>query len=76
MHTIGCIQCFQNGVEPLLACTKIKRTINWLFLLLAQVLGCCLLKQLRYFCKHTNNHRTAAQDRVLYSANIFILSSP
>ena len=43
-----------------------KRSINWLFLLLGQMLGCCKLSELKYFCKHTKNHRTGAKDRVLY----------
>lgn len=53
----------QNCVKPIL--TK-KKSINWLFLLLGQMLGCCKLAQLKYFCKHTKNHRTGAKDRVLY----------
>ncbi|KAK9691099.1 hypothetical protein RND81_09G175900 [Saponaria officinalis] len=43
-----------------------KRNINWLFLVLGQVLGCCTLEQLRWFCKYTNNHRTGAKDRVVF----------
>ncbi|WOH09609.1 hypothetical protein DCAR_0729067 [Daucus carota subsp. sativus] len=31
-----------------------------------QMLGCCTVEQLKYFCKHTKNHRTGAKDRVLY----------
>ncbi|KAJ4849727.1 hypothetical protein Tsubulata_012850 [Turnera subulata] len=59
-----CKFCNQgNCVKPIL--TK-KRSINWLFLLLGQLLGCCKLSQLKYFCKHTRNHRTGAKDRVLY----------
>ncbi|MBA0838293.1 hypothetical protein E1A91_D04G138300v1 [Gossypium mustelinum] len=45
---------------------KKKRDINWLFLLLGKMLGCCKLSELKYFCKHTKNHRTGAKDRVLY----------
>ncbi|XP_021290038.1 uncharacterized protein LOC110420939 [Herrania umbratica] len=45
-----------------------KKSINWLFLLLGQMLGCCKLSELKYFCKHTHNHRTGAKDRVLYLA--------
>lgn len=45
---------------------KNKKDINWLFLLLGQMLGCCTLEQLKYFCKHTKNHRTGAKDRVLF----------
>ncbi|XWS43678.1 hypothetical protein CRYUN_Cryun16bG0123900 [Craigia yunnanensis] len=43
-----------------------KRDINWLFLLLGQMLGCCKLSELKYFCKHSKNHRTGTTDRVLY----------
>ncbi|KHN24853.1 hypothetical protein glysoja_040973 [Glycine soja] len=56
----------ENSVEPLIADTK-RKDINWLFLLLAQMLGCCTVKQLKYFCKHTNSHRTGAKDRLVYS---------
>ncbi|KAK8561824.1 hypothetical protein V6N13_149027 [Hibiscus sabdariffa] len=28
--------------------------------------GCCKLSELKYFCKHTKNHKTGAKDRVLY----------
>ncbi|KAK7412633.1 hypothetical protein VNO78_04146 [Psophocarpus tetragonolobus] len=62
-----CDHCGQeNSVQPLLAGTK-KKHINWLFLFLGQMLGCCTLKQLKYFLKHTKMHRTGAKDRVLYS---------
>ncbi|CAA6657580.1 unnamed protein product [Spirodela intermedia] len=54
----------QNCLKPVIA-TK-KRAINWLFLLLGGTLACCNLRQLKYFCKHTGNHRTGAKDRVLY----------
>lgn len=43
-----------------------KKSINWLFLFLGQLLGCCKLAQLKYFCKHANHHRTGAKDRVLF----------
>lgn len=59
-----CKSCKQNNcVKP--ASSK-KRDINWLFLLLGQMLGCCRIAELKYFCKHTKNHRTGAKDRVLY----------
>ncbi|XP_062081141.1 uncharacterized protein LOC133785943 [Humulus lupulus] len=54
----------ENAVRPVIAPKKIA--INWLFLLLGQLLGCCTLDQLKYFCKQTGNHRTGAKDRVLY----------
>ncbi|WRX16101.1 hypothetical protein QQP08_008588 [Theobroma cacao] len=60
-----CKLCDQeNSVKPVIS--ENKKSINWLFLLLGQMLGCCTLEQLKYFCKHTNNHRTGAKDRVLY----------
>lgn len=54
----------ENSVKPVIA--EKKKAINWLFLLLGQMLGCCTLEQLKYFCKHTGNHRTGAKNRVLY----------
>ncbi|XVF44921.1 hypothetical protein PTKIN_Ptkin02bG0161900 [Pterospermum kingtungense] len=60
-----CRYCHQeNSVKPLISVKK--KSINWLFLLLGQMLGCCTLDQLKYFCKHTQNHRTGAKDRVLF----------
>ncbi|XP_044507205.1 uncharacterized protein LOC123226739 [Mangifera indica] len=54
----------ENSARPVLP--PKKKQMNWLFLLLGQLLGCCTLEQLRYFCKHTKNHRTGAKDRILY----------
>ncbi|KAM7531813.1 hypothetical protein LguiB_035223 [Lonicera macranthoides] len=60
----ACIICKQpNCAKPII---NKKRSINWLFLLLGEMLGCCKLSELKYFCKHTRNHRTGAKDRVLY----------
>ncbi|XAR72826.1 hypothetical protein NMG60_11019598 [Bertholletia excelsa] len=60
-----CQFCHQkNCAKPVIAAKK--RLVNWLFLLLGQLLGCCTLDQLKYFCKHTDNHRTGAKDRLLY----------
>ncbi|KAK9667404.1 hypothetical protein RND81_14G253900 [Saponaria officinalis] len=53
-----------NSCKPVIAPEYLN--INWLFLLLGQLLGCCTLEQLKYFCKHTHNHRTGAKDRVLF----------
>ncbi|XP_031257817.1 uncharacterized protein LOC116115824 [Pistacia vera] len=62
----SCKVCGQNNsVRPV---TSKKKSINWLFLFLGQMLGCLKLSQLKYFCKHTKNHRTGAKDRVLYLA--------
>ncbi|XP_073065997.1 uncharacterized protein [Primulina eburnea] len=54
----------ENCVKPIVS--DKKKTVNWLFLLLGQMLGFCTLGQLKYFCKHTKKHRTGAKDRVLY----------
>ncbi|XP_057440626.1 formin-like protein 7 [Lotus japonicus] len=63
-----CERCgTENSLKPVI--TK-KRSINWLFLLLGQMVGCCKLEQLKYFCKHAMNHRTGAKDRLLYSTYI------
>ncbi|KAL0386972.1 UNVERIFIED_CONTAM: hypothetical protein Sradi_2579000 [Sesamum radiatum] len=59
-----------NSVKPVIS--NKKRSINWLFLFLGEMLGCCTLDQLKYFCKHTNNHRTGAKDRVLFLTYIGI----
>ncbi|KAL0412501.1 UNVERIFIED_CONTAM: hypothetical protein Sradi_1451800 [Sesamum radiatum] len=66
-----CRHCEEdNSAKPLIPGKK--RSINWLFLFLGEMLGCCTLDQLKYFCKHTNNHRTGAKDRVLFLAYITI----
>lgn len=60
-----CEYCEQeNCVKPIISSKK--KSINWLFLLLGQFIGCCTLEQLKYFCKHNSKHRTGAKDRVLY----------
>ncbi|KAK7245236.1 hypothetical protein RIF29_40071 [Crotalaria pallida] len=60
-----CNRCGQeNSLKPVMS-TK-KKAINWLFLLLGQMIGCCKLQYLKYFCKHTKNHRTGAKDRLVY----------
>ncbi|KAL4555667.1 hypothetical protein LXL04_038294 [Taraxacum kok-saghyz] len=60
-----CKLCGEDNVlKPVMAVNK--KEINWLFLLLGEMLGCCTLEQLKYFCKHTKNHRTGAKDRVLF----------
>ncbi|PIM98277.1 hypothetical protein CDL12_29246 [Handroanthus impetiginosus] len=61
---LDCQICNQKKcVKPILGK---KRSINWLFLLLGQMIGCCKLAELKYFCKHTGKHNTGAKDRVLY----------
>ena len=47
-----------------------KRSINWLFLFLGEMIGCCKLAQLKYFCKQNDEPRTGAKDRVVYSTYI------
>lgn len=64
-NLLTCKLCNQeNSAKPVIA--DKKKSINWLFLLLGQLIGICSLDQLKYFCKHTKNHRTGAKDRVLY----------
>ncbi|KAL6610599.1 hypothetical protein ACP70R_040568 [Stipagrostis hirtigluma subsp. patula] len=59
----GCGQ--KNSMRPVISAEKEK--INWIFLLLGEMLGLCTLEQLKYFCERTKQHRTGAKDRVLYS---------
>ncbi|CAL5205597.1 unnamed protein product [Lathyrus oleraceus] len=60
-----CVHCNQEkSVIPVIA--EKRKNINWLFLFLGQMIGCCTLKQLRYFCKYTNNHLTGAKNRLVY----------
>ncbi|RHN67558.1 hypothetical protein MtrunA17_Chr3g0103971 [Medicago truncatula] len=60
-----CLHCNQeNSVKPVIA--EKKKNINWLFLLLGQIIGCCKLEQLKYFCKYNGHHRAGAKNRVLY----------
>ncbi|XAR72827.1 hypothetical protein NMG60_11019599 [Bertholletia excelsa] len=54
----------ENSVRPVMA--PKKKQINWLFLFLSQLVACCTLDQLKYFCKHTGNHRTGAKNRLIY----------
>uniref|UniRef100_A0A0D9V4F4 DUF7086 domain-containing protein n=1 Tax=Leersia perrieri TaxID=77586 RepID=A0A0D9V4F4_9ORYZ len=64
-----CGACGKKGcVSPVIPGEK--REINWLFLFLGQMLGCCTLDDLKFFCKNTSNHRTGAKNRVLYYAYI------
>ncbi|KAF7810901.1 bromodomain-containing protein 4-like [Senna tora] len=59
----SCRKC-GNSVRPVVS--EKKRSINWLFLLLGQMLGSCTLGQLKYFCKHNKFFRTGAKNRILY----------
>ncbi|ESQ50921.1 hypothetical protein EUTSA_v10023072mg [Eutrema salsugineum] len=67
---IPCGSC-ESGMKPVIS--EKKEEINWLFLLLGQMLGCCTLEQLRYFCDKTKQHRTGAKDRVLYLTYLGLL---
>uniref|UniRef100_A0A0D9ZH74 DUF7086 domain-containing protein n=1 Tax=Oryza glumipatula TaxID=40148 RepID=A0A0D9ZH74_9ORYZ len=44
-----------------------KKPINYLFLLLGEMLGLFSLDQLNFLCAHTNRHRIGAKDSMLYS---------
>ncbi|XP_059654331.1 uncharacterized protein LOC132301060 [Cornus florida] len=62
-----CKFCQERGnyrVKPVIA--EKKREINWLFLLLGQMIGCCTVVQLKYFCKHTKNRRSGVKDQLVY----------
>lgn len=61
---LTCKFCSRETARPVIS--ENKERINWLFLFLGQLLGCCTLEQLKYFCGCTQNHRTGAKDRVLY----------
>ncbi|CAE5984104.1 unnamed protein product [Arabidopsis arenosa] len=60
---IPCMTC-KSEMKPVMSGRK--EEINWLFLLLGQMLGCCTLDQLRFFCQLNSKHRTGSKDRVLY----------
>ncbi|XP_058080752.1 uncharacterized protein LOC131228934 [Magnolia sinica] len=64
-----CRVCHQTDCMKPVISPK-KRSINWLFLFLGKMIGCCTINQLKYFCKHTRIHRTGAKDRVLYSTYV------
>ncbi|OVA11148.1 hypothetical protein BVC80_1741g152 [Macleaya cordata] len=60
-----CPSCNQPScLKPIIPSDK--TSINWLFLLLGQMLGCCTLEQLKFFCQHNLIHRTGAKNRLLY----------
>ncbi|CAL4894703.1 unnamed protein product [Urochloa decumbens] len=61
-----CDKCGQRcSMRPVIPADKHR--INWVFLLLTELLGVCTLEQLKHFCAYTQQHRTGAKDRVLYS---------
>lgn len=55
----------ENSLKPI-----ISNEINWLFLFLGELIGCCTIEQLKYFCKHTDNHMTGAKDRLVYQTYV------
>ncbi|RZC55088.1 hypothetical protein C5167_013941 [Papaver somniferum] len=60
-----CPSCDQpNSLKPIIPSDK--GMINWLFLLLGQMIGCCTLEQLKYFCDKNSLHRTGAKDRLIF----------
>ncbi|XP_058756629.1 uncharacterized protein LOC131629845 [Vicia villosa] len=60
----NCTRCGEKStMKPLIGK---KEEIDWLFLFLGEMIGCCNLEHLRYFCLHANIHRTGAKDRLLY----------
>lgn len=62
---LNCQLCKEeNSARPVIA--ENKQKINWLFLLLGQMLGFCSTNQLRYFCRHTGNYLTGGKDAVLF----------
>ncbi|GMN37430.1 hypothetical protein TIFTF001_006802 [Ficus carica] len=61
-----CLFCGEaNSARPVIA--DKKKEINWLFLLLGRLLGCCTHAQLKYFCKHTGEHQNGAKHRLLFN---------
>ncbi|KAK4284696.1 hypothetical protein QN277_001490 [Acacia crassicarpa] len=64
--------CKNCGISVRPVISEHKRSINWLFLFLGQMLGCCTLEQLKYYCKHTGRFRTGAKDRILYNTYLGI----
>lgn len=62
---LTCTLCNQTGsVGP--AMPEKKRSINWLFLFLGQMLGCYNESHLRYYLKHNRVHRTGGKSRLVY----------
>ncbi|MED6110572.1 hypothetical protein PIB30_044338 [Stylosanthes scabra] len=53
-----------NTMVPMMP--KRKRNINWLFLFLGQMIGCCSHYQLKYFNSHQDIISTVAKNRLVY----------
>ncbi|KAL5059913.1 hypothetical protein RYX36_031517 [Vicia faba] len=59
-----CKSCGRNNtMQPLI---EKKKEINWVFLVLGEMIGCCNVRHLKYFCKHNDLHRTGARNRLIY----------
>ncbi|KAG6572022.1 hypothetical protein SDJN03_28750, partial [Cucurbita argyrosperma subsp. sororia] len=54
----------EKGVKPVIP--KEWEKINWVFLLLGEMIGALKLNHLKYFCSYTKNHRTGSKDRLVY----------
>ncbi|EOA37731.1 hypothetical protein CARUB_v10012505mg [Capsella rubella] len=61
-----CVTC-KTEMKPVINDERMEE-INWLFLMLGGMLGCCTLDQLKFFCQANGKHRTGCKDRVLYKA--------
>ncbi|KAF8409941.1 hypothetical protein HHK36_002460 [Tetracentron sinense] len=60
----SCSKCNKvRFVRPIIS--KKKRSINWLFLLLGEMLGYCSSDQLKYFCKHSNIPHNGGRDELI-----------
>ncbi|MED6193460.1 hypothetical protein PIB30_019756 [Stylosanthes scabra] len=63
---LTCILCGkEKRVKPVIGNWR-EHNINWLFLLLGQLIGFCTLDDMRYFCSYNGLHKTAAKDRFVY----------
>lgn len=62
---LNCNSCwFKNCMKPVIS--QKKRGINWLFYLLGDMIGCCTILQLQYFCRHTQGLRYVNKDQLIY----------
>ncbi|KAI3977879.1 hypothetical protein MKX01_036719 [Papaver californicum] len=60
-----CPRCDQpNSLKSMIPSDK--GLINWLFLFLGQMIGCCTLEQLKFFCHKNSLHRTGTKDRLIF----------
>ncbi|KAK1315987.1 hypothetical protein QJS10_CPA05g01314 [Acorus calamus] len=67
-----CETCKKAEARPVIG--PKKKGINWLFLLLGQTIGFCLLKHLKYFCKY--NPIIGPERRIgCFTSRIFVFAS-